>query len=390
MNKFLKASVLLAMELPDLHGAEDKRGFNDRRDVLVNQTKDGVDLNVLWNEFQQTTALASAARQTIVDFLTFSVTSPSEFVGQLSSGEFERASEYGEPKGVRQGQAGFYLGYDFGWYDMAQRFTWQFLADATAAQVQSLNAVALDADNRLVFTKVLEALYNKENRLANIADRDVNVYALYNADGTVPPKYKSNVFDGTHTHYLTSGATAVTPGDLDDLYEHLRHHGYGHENGVTQITLVNSREGKVIRGFKQANGATYDFIPAVGEPGVILPAGTLLVGAAQPSNSFAGLNVIGSYGYMLIVEDDLFPIGYMANVGTGGKANLNNPVGIREHENPSMRGLKLVQGKTAKYPLIDSFYNRGLGTGIRQRGGAAVMQITASGTYTAPAQYVIR
>jgi hypothetical protein len=49
--------------------------------------------------------------------------------------------------------------------------------------------------------------------------------------------------------------------------------------------------------------------------------------------------------------------------------------------------LRLVKGRTPDYPLIDSFYNRGFGTGIRHRGAGVVMQITASGTYTIPAAY---
>jgi len=76
------------------------------------------------------------------------------------------------------------------------------------------------------------------------------------------------------------------------------------------------------------------------------------------------------------------------NIGSGGSQNLNNPVGIREHANAALRGLRLVKGRDNDYPLIDSFYNVGLGTGIRQRGGSAVMQIKASGLYSPPTQYL--
>ena len=58
-------------------------------------------------------------------------------------------------------------------------------------------------------------------------------------------------------------------------------------------------------------------------------------------------------------------------------------VGLREHVNTSLRGLRLVKGPNPDYPLIDSFYQRGFGTGVRQRGGAVVMKITA-GSYSAP------
>lgn len=373
--------------LPSIFGgAGENNGFNAAAD-LVTQTVDGFDLNNIWSEFQSSVAIQNEARQTIVDLLTFQVTVNVERVAQISSGDFERASEYGEPRGIRPSGAYLTLGYDFDWYDLAARFTWKFLASAPAAQVEAINAMALEADNRLVFNKVMDSIYNPANRLADINGQDVNVYALYNGDGTVPPKYKSNTFDGTHTHYLTSGAVTVVPGDLDDMYEHLRHHGYSMENGVTHLLLVNEVQAKTIRTFRTATGASWDFIPATGQPGIILPIQEQILGAAQPSGNYAGLNVQGRYGPWLVVVDDMFPAGYMVGIGTGGRANLNNPVGIREHENASLRGLRLVKGPSADYPLIDSFYQRGFGTGIRQRGGSVVMQVTASGTYTKPAAY---
>lgn len=371
-----------------LHG-HDEHGYNDRRDVLVTQSIDGVDYNQMWAEFQETVRLQNAERQAIIDFLTFSVTQPYENVSQLSSSNFERSTEYGEPRGQRQKPTTWWLGYDFDWYDLASRFTWMYLSEATSSQVEALNAAALDADNRLVFTKVLEALFVNTNREATIEDRAFTVYSLYNGtDGTVPPTYKTNTFDNTHTHYLVSGGAQIVSEDLDDLYEHLRHHGYGAENGVQQIVAVHSQEGKRIRQFRIADGDSYDFIPAVGQPaGLILEPGQDISGG-RPGSTYAGLNVIGQYGYQLIVEDDLFPKGYVVNIGTGGRDNLNNPVGLREHANLGLRGLRLVKGRDADYPLTDSFYNRGVGTGIRQRGGSAVMQIKASGSYAPPSQYL--
>lgn len=375
--------------IPSLHGRDGNAGFHDTRDVLVTSTSDGVDYNDMWSEFQATIQLQNAERQAIIDFLTFDVTENIETVAQLSSAKFERSSEYGEPRGIRQKPTSFSIGYDFGWYDLGARYTWQFLADADANQVTAIHAAALDADNRLVFETVLAALYNNTNRTAVIDGLEVPVKALYNADGTVPPSYKSNTFDGSHTHYLVSGAATIDSGDVDALIEHLRHHGYDRTNGVTQVLLVNSREGKVIRGFRQADGDTYDFIPAQGEPQDLILEATQVVSGGRPAATYGGLNVIGKYGDVLIIEDDLFPVGYVVIVGTGGRQNLNNPVGLRQHRNPALRGLRLVKGRDADYPLIDSFYNRGLGTGIRQRGGSAVMQIKASGSYAPPTQYLV-
>lgn len=363
-------------------------GYHDTRDVLVPSTTDGIDLNDLWTEFQESVQLANAQRQAIIDFLTFPVTSNIETVTQLSGAKFERSSEYGEPRGMRQKPAALSLGYDFGWYDLAARYTWQFLADADAAQVQANNGAALQGHSELVFELVLQALYNNANRETDVDGQIIAVKALWNGDGTVPPKYKTNVFDGDHNHYLVSGAATITSGDLDDLFEHLRHHGYDKSNGVQQIVAVNSREGKIIRQFRVDKGDTYDFIPSAGEPtDRILDRDEVISGGRVPA-TYRGLRAIGTYGEMLILEDDLFPVGYVLNVGSGGSMNLNNPVGIREHRNTSLRGLRLVKGRDADYPLIDSFYNVGLGTGIRQRGGAAVMQIKATGSYTPPAQYL--
>lgn len=374
--------------LPSIHGCDGKAGFSDTRDVLVTSTTDGVDYNQMWAEFQETVTMQNSERQAVINFLTFPVTENIEYIAQLSSAKFERASEYGEPRSIRQKPTYFSLGFDFGWYDLASRFTWQFLADAASSQVEALNSAALDADNRLVFELVLAALYSNANRQTDIDGQVVAVKALYNADGTVPPVYKTNTFDGTHNHYLTSGATVVDSGDLDDLFEHLRHHGYSQENGVQQILAVNSREGKIIRKFRISTGASYDFIPAQGQPiDRILAPGENIAGN-QIASTYQGLKAIGTYGEMIVVEDDLFPAGYVLNVGSGGSMNLNNPVGIREHKNASLRGLRLVKGRDNDYPLIDSFYNRGIGTGIRQRGGAAVMQITASTSYTSPSQYL--
>ena len=358
-------------------------GYNAAAD-LITQTIDGFDLNSIWNEFSATVALQNAQRQAIVDLLTFPVTDLIERVAQISSGAFEEASEYGEPRGLRPTGSYFNLGYDFKWYDLAARFTWKFLADAPRTQVEAINQMALEADNMLVFSKVMNAIFDNRNREANINDQIVPVYPLYNGDGTVPPKYKSNTFTGSETHYLVSGAAVVDSGDLDTMYEKMRSKGYSMENGVRHILLVNHREGMTIRGFRVATGSTYDFIPSVGTPAQYMPIDVTLFGGSQPPGNYAGLTAIGSYGPFLVVEDDLFPPTYMVAIGTGGRANLNNPVGIREHSNPQLRGLRLVKGATPDYPLIDSFYQRAFGTGIRQRGGAVVTQVKASGTYDIP------
>lgn len=370
-------------------GAES--GYNTEGD-LISQTSDGRDLNGLWAEFQQTLSIFNERRQTLIDLLTYPVQQIIEDVPQVGSTEFEEASEFGEPTGARVPLTYFSLAYDFRDYDKATRYTWRFLRDATAAQLEALHNAILEADNRLVFRKVMEALFDNRNRATDINRQNFTVYPLYNADGTVPPPYKSTTFAGTHTHYFTSNdANAVGSDDVMALYNKIAEHGYGIENGTTFILLVNKQEGDEIRKFRFGvlqNGATpaYDFIPANNQPPLILPNSEGLLGSRPPS-SFNGLQVIGSYADILVIQEDYIPAGYMLMIGSGGAGNLNNPVGLREHANAAYRGLRLLPGNRQGYPLVDSFYTRGFGTGIRQRGGAAIMQIVNSATYTIPSQY---
>lgn len=362
------------------------RGFNTEGDVLT-RTVDGRDLNELWTEFQATVQANNEERQRLVQFLTFPVTSPVEDVAQFVGDDFEEASEFGEPKSIRAAGQYFSLGYDFKWYDLAARFTWKFLAEADARQVEAINNAALEADSRLIFNRVFKTIFNSANLNTNIRGQAYPVYKFYNNDGTVPPTYNGTTFAGTHTHFYTSGAATVDAGDVEEMIEHLKHHGYSTPNGHQIVIMANSMQAKTMRSFRAGvGGATYDFIPAVGQPGALFVPGTVLLGS-QPGGDLAGLNVVGSYGNALIVENDYIPVGYMFGFATGGPENLQNPVGFREHANPGLRGLRLVKGADPNYPLVDSFYNRGFGTGIRQRGAGVVVQVTANATYAVPAIY---
>jgi hypothetical protein len=360
------------------------RGTNQAADVIT-ETLDGADLNAMWREFQTTVNIWNRDRNALVNVLTFGVTNPVERVRYPVEEDFEEATEFGEPKGIRLGPS-FNMGYDFKWYDLAIRYTWLFLAESTQAQLRALNNSALEADNRLMFTKILRAIFNNVNRSATINEQAVNVYPFYNNDGTTPPSYHGNTFASSHNHYLVSGGATVDSGDLDALETHLTEHGYNINSGYKLVLMVNRAQGTVIRQFRVSDGDKYDFIPSAGYGGgVILQQGQII---ARPTGGVSGLLEIGTYGPWIIVEDDYVPAGYMLGIATGGERNLTNPVGIREHENANLRGLQLVKGREPDYPLIDSFYRHGFGTGIRHRGGGVVMQVKASGTYDIPAAYV--
>lgn len=375
------SSGLILPDMAEIFGFE--RGFNQVADV-VTETADGQNLNSMWREFQATLRLFNSERDALLNYLTFDVTENVETVYQPAAGEdWEEASEFGEPKGIRLGKP-FHLGYSFKWWDIAVRYTWMFLAESTGAQVEALHASVLEGGNRLYFNQVMKRIFNPANEVATIDGAPVNVYALYNADGTVPPTFRGSSFSGSHTHYLASGATTVDPGDINDIEDDLYNHGYRETLGYRLVLMVNRAQAVTIRTFKVGVASSrWDFIPNANTGGgLVIPGGTTVLGA--PTGNVQGQ--IGTYGPFLVVEQDYIPAGYMLAFATGGPQNLGNLVGIRQHANPGLRGLQLVKGKDNDYPLTDSFYRFGFGTGIRQRGAGIVMQITA-GSYTTPAAY---
>lgn len=364
-------------------GAE--RGYNETADILT-QTADGTSVNQLWREFQQAITLLNRDRTAWINRLTFRVTNPIEGV-TLPGGteDFEEASEFGEPKGIRPGVTQQFMGYPFKWYDLAMRFTWQYLAENTGAQVEALNAMALEASNRLMFNNIFRTVFNPANGETDINEQPYTVYKFYNADGTVPPSYKTTTHAGSHTHYLSSGAVTVDSGDLNDIEEHLHHHGYRMVLGYQLVLFVNKAQGDVIRTFRVANEDKYDFIPTINVGGgTYLEADERTIIGRPSLGGFP--NAIGTYGPFVVVEDEYIPVGYLLGLASGGDQNIGNPVGLREHANASLRGLRLVKGRDNDYPLVDSFYIQGLGSGVRHRGAGVVMRI-GTAAYSAPAQY---
>ena len=389
----LLRSKLRRLFMPIPGGGEG--GFNEAADV-IEQLADGTNVNDLWAAYQAAVALRNRERSALMDFVSRRINSPTEAIPTgTSEARFERASEYGVPRSYRPAGEFAFLGFDFNWFDLGMRFTWEFLADADAAQVDAVTGQALEADNILMFQTIMWTLFNNVNRQTSIKKRPYTVYTFWNgADGEVPDSYRTNTFTASHNHYLVSGANVVDSGDLDDMALQLAHHGYKRSEGADLILMVNPREGDVIRNFRSVpNGGTakYDFIAARGTPSFLIPRDMVLAdNQVQPAPTLRGMEVIGAYGEFTIIQEDYIPIGYMVAFATGGRDSVQNPVGIREHANPALRGLRLVRGRNPDYPLQEAYYQRGMGTGIRHRGAGVVMQIKTSGAYEIPVAYSIQ
>ena len=361
------------------------RGYSAFGDVMK-RTADGRDFNQLYNEFQTAAQLANEQQQRFIDLLTFPTDASVVSVLQtLGTGDFsfEEASEYGIPQAKRINPALLDMGATFKWYDNRWGTTWQYLADATSAELEAATNAILAADADLVFNNVMGTVFRATNRAVTDprSNATYTVHAFANGDGWVPPEYAGNTFDGTHTHYRTSGAAAITSGDLDEIISDFKSHGYAAENGSQIVVFVNPAEGDVISGFRVANGAKADYIPA---QGARFYSPNQLVGD-QPTGTFAGFPVKGAYDEALIIESSRIPAGYVPAMASGGSLAPSNPIMLREHSR--LKGLQLVKGKDNDYPLVDSYWVRGFGTGVRHRLAGMVMQVTANAAYAAPALY---
>jgi hypothetical protein len=375
-------------------------GYSARADILT-RTRDGQDLNQVWDDYAAALASFNATRQPLIDLLSSPVTGIVDEITNPGTEQFELATEFGIPQSIRPAPTTQSRAYPFAWYDLRQGYTWRFLNKATTAQLDSVLNVALEAENNLVFQQTMKALFNNANRTTTIDGfaTPFTVVALYNNDGSYIPPYKGVTFAGTHQHYIVSGTASQTkfdPQDFLDLAHLVEEHGFTRSQGYNVIFLMNPADAAAsvatfARNTAFNNGAgnvtsLYDFIPTqAANMTMMLPPGYTLVGGLAP-NSFAGLEVAGSWGPYLIVQDAQIPAGYMVAAATAGNSAQLNIIGLRQDENPALQGLVLKPGNNNAYPLIDSYFIRGLGAGVRQRGAAAIMKLDPT-TYTVPPVY---
>lgn len=363
----------------------DAQGYSSEGDVLVSATADGVDLNSIWAKAATAMAMWNQERTALASLISYSTTNVGDAVPQVSGGNhFEKASEFGEPHGLRAEPDALILGYDFEDYDLATRMTWKFLRNATAEQVQSSINSAFESDNRLTTGTLLRRLFDPAEGLNEFMHK---VYGLWNGtDGMTPPSYAGQSFPSQNSHYLVSGNASLDPGDLVDAIAQVRSKGFGVSPNTRLLVLCHPNEAEVIatmRAGVETNGveSAHDFIPSASAPAYLTPEN--IVGQIAPA-TFGGLEVAGSFGPAWIVPSWHLPLGYIAVVATGGPNSSLNPVAFRQHSNPAYQGLRLIPGRDQRYPLQDSFFQRSFGTGVRYRGAACIVQVKESGSYTAP------
>ncbi|VBA47112.1 hypothetical protein [Mycobacterium attenuatum] len=365
--------------------AFNRSGTQTHGDVIVNKTADGVDLNDIWNELTDAIGEYNKHRSAIASLLTYRTTEVADAIAQDVTAEvFEEATEFGAPRGISD-PSYLKVAFDFRDWDLGLRASWRYLRDATAEQIENRMTRALEADNRLVTGAVLERLFSN---VVRTNDFGLNVYGLYNGDGTKPPSHMGRDFLGTHTHMLTTQSLTLDSLDLESGITHLTEHGHGSTQRAKLILLIHPDDLTASKlttwraGVEYDTGKTpaFDFIPSSNAPARIT---TERVEGAVPPPEYQGLDVTGSYGKALIVESYFIPKGWCAIVATGGPNSNDNVIGFREHRDSSYSGLRLIPG-VGPYPIQESFLVRSFGTGVRHRGAAVAIQITNNPVYAPP------
>jgi hypothetical protein len=390
--EFTMTTLEMAHDFPMIDGIPvypifgSEGGYHTAGDVLVDKTVDGVPLEKVWDTLREVLGAWKAKQDAFTSLLAFETTEIAEAIPQtLGKATFEKASEFGVPKAS---QAGDFLlcGYGFDDYDHSWRATWKFLRDATARQIESGMNSALEADQRLRSGKILQRLFNPTQLLTPESNPE---RGLFNGtDGIAPLEWLGQTFASDHSHYLVSGNATLDSSDVEDSMSSVLEHGFGSVQGSRILVFASQTLCDQIASWRKgeesrAGGpvAKFDFVPSSDAPPFL--SSEFIVGTTPPSE-YNNLRVMGSYGHALIVPHILVPNGYLLTVATSGPNHPDNVIGLRHHVNPAYQGLRVIPGNQQGYPLIESYWQRSFGVGVRQRGAAVVMQVKASGAYDTP------
>lgn len=360
-------------------------GYATAGDVLVNQTADGVDLNVVWERIMEAASVFNNERTTLSTLLSYRTTAAADVIPQSPAGaRFEEASEFGVPTAARPSAEALVAGYDLKDMDLRLGLTWRAIRHMDQRQINHAVNTAMEADNRLVSGTILNQLMSPAEGLSPEGNR---VFPLWNGDGTVPPAFGGRSWNGTETHYRTTGADTIDSADLELSIAAIRQKGYGRTTSSQILIIASPEDAEQISTFRAGRESRpggpvskFDFVASSVAPAFW--TAEHVVGAAPPA-AVSGIPCVGSFGGALVLPTTVMPIGWVAVVASNGPNSALNPVGVREHTNAAYRGFRVIPGN-GPYPLVDSFCQRTFGTGIRHRGAAMALQITDDPTYTAP------
>ncbi len=331
-------------------------------------TVDGQPIAEIWNELQSRLTAYNNQIAPILGLFSDLTIRSNDQIATYSTRGFEQATEFGRPTNISLQYLARAFPIDN--YDIGFGYTQKFIDRAKGREILAVQDTVENAWWNLLLNTVFNAMFDN----APGVDPDgVQPLPLYNADGELPPPYKRYTHLTTHTHYLAD-AGAITTALVDVIEEHVTHHGFG-DFGEQLFLLLHRDEMATARGFA-------NFVPAESASVKAIVTGPT-IGAAPSAAALIGLPVEGFIGKFAVVQMLDVPSGYALGFATGGQFASQNVVRLRQHENESARGLRLIEGPRQRYPLYDAVYDGYTGAGVAQR-GAAVIHRFGNGTYAPP------
>lgn len=298
-------------------------------------------------------------------------------------GFLQPSAEFGQRLATRVEYGEFQVGYPIARYSDRAMFTPEYLLRATVADVQAKTVDALIKDQNTLWRGVVAAMFDNTNySFVDPADigggqGTLGVKRLFNADSSEGHIFVNGVqVDiGTLNHYKTSGSGSFNTAAFTLAKTTLKDVGLGSD----VVYFISEADELTVR-------ALADFIPVDPDNGLTIAYNPLL----QPTRSIVknpkAIGVIKNLGEVVMLS--FIPTGYIVAMDR----NADKPVFIRESDLAELRGFKLTGDEVVSEnsvldgpnPMLNKYWSRIFGAGVRNRANAVVVQITASGSYTAP------
>jgi hypothetical protein len=288
-----------------------------------------------------------------------------------SSNGFEDHTEYGTPDGKRAEVAGHML--PLKKKDRSLKWTFDYLEDARAPQIEADIADAIKDARDLVRVAVLTRLFKRGDdsgasvglSATGLSAGFATAAASTGVDFT-PPSYGGTAFDSNHEHYVGITGGAWTKAAFQDMYDELREHG--HEPPFDFITGPSDRAAvEALSGF-------------TGPSTSLVRLGTSANVAVIDASQYFGTML----GYFQLREVRGIPQYYGAAYKSYGPRSQRNPLRIRVKRGDS--NLQVIampdpRNGSMAHPLQSLMLATQIGVGVGDR-TAATPRYNNSGTWT--------
>jgi hypothetical protein len=292
-----------------------------------------------------------------------------EAAGGSTSFDMEEADEYNRPRSQKPGDP-YKVGYPLRRFTAAAGWTAEFFNIATPAtlaerllEVQAAHARELQRGIRAALLRGTN--YDFKPYIADLRDTVVNVKALYNADGDVPPLGPQlDSFVGSHNHYLANASltNAAVAGLINTVAEHSL-------NANIKIWINKADEA--------AYHALTDFRPHIDireRPRLDQNVSALALDTGNVNNRAIGL-INGAEVWI----KPWMVANYSVAVNLSA---ADKPLKKRETVQAARRGLRPI-AEVANFPLQANVFEALFGFGAFNRGAAAVL-FHAGASYVTP------